>query len=210
MFYTVYKTTNKIDGKIYVGKHQTKDLNDGYLGSGKALKRAIEKYGIENFTKEILFIFDNEAEMNTKEASLVTEEFVKEDTNYNLCPGGNGGFGYINSNEELRIQKNKKARLITNTRHNKKLRTWASKGGTATYEKYGVNVKFLKAGRNSFLGKTHTPETKALIGEKNSKHQSGGGNSQFGTVWVTNGKDNKKINKNEPIPDGWVKGRKIN
>lgn len=210
MFYTIYKTTNKIDGKIYIGKHKTNDLDDGYIGSGKYLKHAIEKYGIENFKKEILFQFDNEDETNAKEAELVTEEFVKEDTNYNLCPGGNGGFGYINSNEELRIEKNKKARSITNTRHKEKLKSWAAKGGTTTYEKHGVNVKFLEAGRNSFLGKTHTLETKSLIGEKNSKHQKGNGNSQFGTMWITNGDDNKKISKNEPIPDGWVNGRKTN
>lgn len=96
MFYTIYKITNKIDGKIYIGKHQTKDLDDNYMGSGKLISRSIEKYGKDNFIKEILFIFDNEKEMNNKEAELVTEEFVKEDTNYNLCPGGNGGFGYIN------------------------------------------------------------------------------------------------------------------
>jgi len=97
MRYTIYKITNEVNGKIYIGKHQTKDLNDGYMGSGKHLKRAINKHGLENFTKEILFQFDNETDMNAKEAELVTEEFVKEDTNYNLCPGGHGGFGYINS-----------------------------------------------------------------------------------------------------------------
>ena len=37
MFYTIYKTTNKISDKVYIGKHQTKDLEDGYLGSGKML-----------------------------------------------------------------------------------------------------------------------------------------------------------------------------
>jgi len=97
MHYIIYKITNKINGKIYIGKHQTKDLNDGYMGSGKRLGLAIEKYGIENFEKKILFQFDNEADMNAKEAELITEEFVKEDTNYNLCPGGKGGWGYINS-----------------------------------------------------------------------------------------------------------------
>ena len=92
MYFTVYKTTNKINSKFYIGKHQTKDLNDGYLGSGKLLKRAIDKHGVENFTKEILHTFDNEQDMNAKEAELV---IISEET-YNLCEGGKGGFAYIN------------------------------------------------------------------------------------------------------------------
>lgn len=96
MFYTIYKITNLVNGKVYVGKHQTRVLDDGYMGSGKLIRRAVAKYGIDSFKKEILHIFDNELEMNAKEAELVTEEFCKE-SNYNLCPGGHGGFGYINS-----------------------------------------------------------------------------------------------------------------
>lgn len=97
-FYTIYKTTNKINGKIYIGKHQTNVLNDSYFGSGKLLLAAIEKYGITAFEKQILFLFDNEQEMNAKEAELVTEEFCLREDTYNLCLGGKGGFGYINRN----------------------------------------------------------------------------------------------------------------
>ena len=56
MFYTIYKITNKLDGKIYIGKHQTKDLNDGYMGSGKHLRYAQTKHGIDNFEKEPITI----------------------------------------------------------------------------------------------------------------------------------------------------------
>ena len=98
MFYTIYKITNLINDKIYIGKHQTKDLNDSYMGSGKNIIRSIRKYGIENFNKEILFQFDNEESMNAKESELVTEGFCLREDNYNLCPGGKGGWGYINAN----------------------------------------------------------------------------------------------------------------
>lgn len=91
MKYTIYKTTNLINNKIYIGKHQTENVDDSYYGSGKALKRAISRYGKENFKKEILFIFDNEEDMNKKEIELITEEFVKRNDTYNMGVGGEGG-----------------------------------------------------------------------------------------------------------------------
>ena len=47
--YMIYKITNTINGKIYIGKHKCDDLDDGYFGSGKRLWIAINKYGLENF-----------------------------------------------------------------------------------------------------------------------------------------------------------------
>lgn len=91
MRYTIYQTTNKINGKIYIGKHQTINPNDSYLGSGIALRNAIKKYGVENFEKIILFDFDTEREMNEKERELITEEFVKRKDTYNKGVGGEGG-----------------------------------------------------------------------------------------------------------------------
>jgi group I intron endonuclease len=213
MYFTIYKITNKINGKIYIGKHQTKNLDDGYMGSGKLIVRAIEKHGIENFDKEILYIFDNEDDMNAKEKELVSAEFVKEDTNYNLCPGGHGGFGYINANDDRYLTEKRLAALNLGTDvfyqryqedeafrniHKNHLRTIGKKGSKKIQELYPNGV---------FFGKTHTEETKKKIGLSNSKHQTGKGNSQYGTVWITNGSENKKINKSDNIPDGWYKGR---
>ena len=91
MYYTVYQITNTLNNKIYIGKHQTLDINDNYMGSGVALKSAILKYGLEYFTKTILFVFDSEEEMNSKEKEIVTEEFTLRNDNYNLGVGGEGG-----------------------------------------------------------------------------------------------------------------------
>ncbi len=57
MIHCVYQTTNLTNGKKYIGKHSTKVYNN-YLGSGTALLLAVEKYGSENFKKEILSIHD--------------------------------------------------------------------------------------------------------------------------------------------------------
>lgn len=91
MFYIIYQIKNLINQKIYVGKHQTENINDSYYGSGKAIKNAIKKYGKENFEKTILFVFDNEEEMNKKEREIITEEFFLREDTYNLGIGGEGG-----------------------------------------------------------------------------------------------------------------------
>ena len=91
MFYLIYKITNNINNKIYVGSHKTKNKDDGYTGSGKYLKHAINKYGVENFTKEILFEFYTAKEMYDKEAEIVDDDFLAEENTYNLKRGGFGG-----------------------------------------------------------------------------------------------------------------------
>jgi group I intron endonuclease len=91
MKYIIYKTTNKLDGKYYIGCHSTNNINDGYLGSGKHLTRAIKKYGRENFKFEILHIVTSQIEMFNLERQLVNEELVKDPMTYNLKIGGSGG-----------------------------------------------------------------------------------------------------------------------
>lgn len=204
MKYTIYKTTNIINGKKYIGKHQTYNIDDDYMGSGKLLKRAIKKYGIESFTKRILFVFDTEEEMNVKEAELVTEDFCNREDTYNLCSGGQGGFGYINANaknnsnkdwDKIKIKTSKalKGRKCPNISKRLKL-------------EHSIGIR--KHGFPNWTGRTHTEESKLKIGKANSG-LTGKKNSQFGTMWITDKKTNKKIKKDENIPQGWYKGRTI-
>jgi hypothetical protein len=91
MLYTIYVTTNKINGKKYIGKHVTNDPNDTYIGSGIILNKAVKKYGRANFDKQVLYIFETEMEMNLKEIELITSEVVSNDDYYNCALGGKGG-----------------------------------------------------------------------------------------------------------------------
>lgn len=91
MFYTIYQTTNTVNNKKYIGKHITEDPYDDYLGSGLVLASAIKKYGRSFFVKEVLFIYDNDEEMNAKEVELITPDIVLSEDYYNVSLGGQGG-----------------------------------------------------------------------------------------------------------------------
>ena len=97
--YLIYKITNKLNGRFYIGQHQTENIDDGYMGSGIAICDAIKKYGIENFTKEIIFDVDNWELMDFIEELIVDEEFVKREDTYNIALGGTGGYGLGKSNQ---------------------------------------------------------------------------------------------------------------
>ena len=89
--YYIYLTTNLINGKRYIGKHFG-ELNDSYLGSGTLIQRAIDKYGKQNFKKEILYISSSEQENSIKEKEFISAfNAVNDDSFYNLIPGGDGG-----------------------------------------------------------------------------------------------------------------------
>lgn len=89
--FIVYMTTCTVNGKRYIGVHKCISLDDGYIGSGNALKNAIEKHGRENFYRKVLYCYDNTKDAFDKEKELVTEEFIKSKDNYNLQVGGLGG-----------------------------------------------------------------------------------------------------------------------
>lgn len=86
----IYKTTNLVNGKFYVGKDSKNDPN--YLGSGRILKRSIKKHGKENFKKEVLEVCVSEEHLNERERFWITELKCRERSDcYNIGEGGIGG-----------------------------------------------------------------------------------------------------------------------
>tara|TARA_Y100001963_G_scaffold110816_1_gene153297 strand:- start:1770 stop:2384 length:615 start_codon:yes stop_codon:yes gene_type:complete len=202
MNYIIYKITNNLEtcdeyGMYYTGAHKTTDINDDYMGSGTLIKKAIKKYGVENFVKETLAVYGTENEMWKGEKKLVNHE---DPMSYNLTEGGRGGgsaagklgaekFWELFDNDERFAEKFKK-KVSDN------------------------NKKRWKEGKHPFqlnpydwTGKKHREESKRKIGEANSITQLGDKNSQYGTMWITDGFFNKKIKKEQTIPTGWRKGR---
>lgn len=217
-YYTVYKITNSINNKYYIGCHKTKDLDDGYMGSGKLIKRAIEKYGIDNFKKEIIIVLESLEEMFLIEKDLID---LTDPLCYNLTEGGNGGFDYINNNKLSPFVKSKefarecreKANSVLQEKYGDNWNKIISKIGNERLKNILIkDPDYLKrANTKSFEGKKHSEETKKIMSQKARKRLSNPlNNPQYGKQWITNGIHSRMIFKTEIIPNGWYKGRKIN
>lgn len=104
--YCIYKITNKINNKTYIGQHKYSNINDGYMGSGKLLKKAIKKYGIENFNKEILVEnINTREEIDELEINYILLEKNNGKAEYNITSGGEGFRGKHTEEAKKRIAK---------------------------------------------------------------------------------------------------------
>ena len=87
----IYKTTNLINNKIYIGKKiGDPNKSENYFGSGILLKKAVRKYGKDCFTKEILEIIVD-GDMNERERFWIKKFKSNSIIGYNLTEGGDGG-----------------------------------------------------------------------------------------------------------------------
>lgn len=207
LFYTVYKTTNLVNGKIYVGLHITEDLNDNYLGSGSQIRAAVKKYGKENFKREYIKICSGPEEMYNLEAEIVNEDFVKRPDTYNMKTGGTGSWYHVNSNPEQKRKTSSTGGVKTSSRDTNPFKdpNWQREFNSMT------NPEIVKA----IVAKANSPE--AIAKKKETWKQTGRGkgskNSQFGTCWIYHpDHGNKKISKEELdkfLSLGYTKGRKI-
>lgn len=157
MYFTVYKTTNLINGKYYIGAHKTNNPNDSYMGSGVALLNAMKKYGRENFIKEILFTFDNQDQMFMKEKELVE---IGEHT-YNIMVGGKGGWDHIDISGDKNPMKQPEVVERMKSTSNKR-------GSYKTKRKLSASLSNLEKAIASNIGRKR-PEHSKLMKNKTKK-----------------------------------------
>lgn len=92
MFGYIYKTTNLINGKIYIGKREKPYFDKKYYGSGKYLKHAIDFYGIENFSCEVIEWCKTKKKLHKREVFWIAYyNSLDKNIGYNLAKGGPGG-----------------------------------------------------------------------------------------------------------------------
>ena len=225
MFY-VYQITNNINGKKYIGAHATDDVDDGYMGSGVLLKRAIKKYGVENFSKVILSVHSSMEDMYSEEAKLITEDMINSTEYYNLKLGGQGDSKLA---DDITIKRNKKISGIIKdqykngrepnrhflTDEERKYRSEFNKGKNTGKDNhmYGKSVadfmteednkKRIEKIKKANTGKVRTAEHKKRYSEYAS--------SRF---WIVNsdGKLKHATDENDPrlLSGEWQRGRKWN
>jgi len=256
-YHYFYKITNLINNHFYYGVHNTNNLDDGYMGSGKRLHLAYKKYGIENFKKEILKYFNTKDEAYQYESEIVTENLIKDINCYNIVTGGKGSFpNECNDPNNIRVRDINGNCFVTTKDDPRWLNgeiVGITKGKTAFKNKItgeirqfdilmvdknlweGITTKKVNvqdnngnifnvsiyderylSGELKFLwsGRKHSKETIEKIKTTHQKLQLqvGEKNSQYGTCWIHNNIQNKKIRKeelNNYIQLGWIKGRKM-
>lgn len=171
----VYKITNLVNGKIYIGKHSTDDVNDGYMGSGVVLRQAYKKYGLECFTKEVIDYYNNTIELNQGEIYWIAQfNSTNSEIGYNLTYGGDGG----TPTEETRRKVSHTLKGRHHTEETRQKISAANKGksspnkGKTFSEEYRRKLSESHKGQPGFwTGKPLSEETKQKISAANKGRQ---------------------------------------
>ncbi len=173
----IYKTTNLINGKIYIGKRaKSPSLSEMYIGSGKLLKLAIKKYGIENFFKTIIEECPDNETLNCREKYWIDNlSAYKKSIGYNIAKGGNGGDVYTNHpNKKLiseRLSASKMGHIVTE--ETRKKISIANKGRKRIAWNKGLkgiySEEIIKKMRERMLGKPSIMKGKTMSEESRMK-----------------------------------------
>lgn len=168
MHHIIYKITNQINGKYYIGRHSTKNINDCYMGSGIGIKNAIKKYGLENFTKEIIAEAHSTSELWDLEKEIVNEDVVKDPLSYNNSYGGKHylhGLKHYDYNAFIEHQKNAGQQYSKNFKGKDK--EWHAKGGAKSSRIRSEQYMYKITTNNNDVFIVNGIEFKKLCEEKN-------------------------------------------
>ena len=194
MFGYIYKITNSINGKIYIGLHKSKDFDESYWGSGSNLKEDYKKFGKANFTREILEQCDTLKQLNEREQYWI--EYLDSRNpliGYNIQPGGVRFFGYEHP-QETKIRLSEKAK---------------QRGSYGKWINNGHIERYLKSDNELPDGFTYgrLPSTVTKMADKHRGKKLNRPikpKSSRGSHWYTNGiKDTMAFS----CPEGFVPGR---
>jgi hypothetical protein len=155
MYHFVYKTVSS-SGRYYIGRHSTKNLEDGYLGSGKWVRQVKRRELLE---RHILEFCDSPEELARRERELIREH-IGDDLNMNFN-NNSVGFAYGELNPSSRPDR----RRATSERMKKDN---PAQSGHSEETKQKISDA-MQGEKNPFYGKSHSEETKRAIGEKTSQ-----------------------------------------
>ena len=230
----IYEIKNKINNKVYIGQYSRNDF-ESYWGSGKLIKAAIQKYGIENFAKTVLEECSTKEELNEKEKYWIkTKNSIKD--GYNLTEGGIGGdtSAFINYTNLNYLEKKSKATkqywsaLSDDERENRSFKVKGSNNGMYGKPGYWKGKQLSKesiqnrvASRRSYVGENN-PNWKGGISKKNCKcgkeitpnnitctqcrERHGLNNSFYGKTHSEEAKQKMKVAIKENRTNDWLPG----
>lgn len=188
MYGYIYKITNLLNGKIYIGKHKydKPELDPKYITSGVLINKSINKHGIQNFSKELICICNSLEELNLKESWFISEFNSNYPNGYNLTSGGDG----ISDPSDEILRKNREWHL----------------GKTQSEETKLKRINSLKKvyHNEEWAGKISS----SLKGRKPSNHTLEASKERHcNTVWYNDGRKEYMIKDIDNVPDNLVKGR---
>lgn len=209
----VYMTTNKINGKKYIGMSTRND--DNYYGSGSLIHSAIKKYGKECFEKIILEECNSLESLSEAEVKWIEKfDAVNSKDFYNISPGGFGGNTDVvkmiwesRSDDDIREigEKISKGKILNKSHAGEKnpmygkstsslvKRVWESRSEEKKKE-IANKVSETRKKNGSSVGEKNPMYGRSAVSEKNLR-------------WYTDGVTNIYVTENTQ-PEGFVRGRK--
>lgn len=215
MFGYIYKITNNINHKFYIGKREKSVFDENYWGSGKHIKNSILKYGINNFSREIVEWCKNREELNNREKYWI-EVLNSRDPNigYNIAAGGDGvgiphteewkikhsGSGNGRFGKEVSQEtRNKISKANKGKKRTKEFKEKVSQSlkGKKKPEGFGQKISVIQKNRKRTKKELENVKNGAKIGAQ----------KRIGKHIYNNGIIEKRFSDDEFIPDNFVRGR---